>query len=60
MIFVMFKYAIGYEFMYCYRPEPILPHFRPVSLVSLTIQPVPLFTKARYVCYILNISKLNY
>ncbi|CAH1644154.1 unnamed protein product [Spodoptera littoralis] len=32
------------------RPEPILPHFRPVSLVSLTIQPVPLFTKARDGC----------
>ncbi|XP_045764803.1 cyclin-G-associated kinase isoform X2 [Maniola jurtina] len=32
------------------RPEPILPHFRPVSLVSLTVQPVPLFTKARDGC----------
>ncbi|XP_013177988.1 PREDICTED: cyclin-G-associated kinase isoform X2 [Papilio xuthus] len=32
------------------RPEPVLPHFRPVSLVSLTIQPVPLFTKARDGC----------
>ncbi|XP_063621140.1 cyclin-G-associated kinase [Cydia splendana] len=32
------------------RPEPILPHFRPVTLVSLTIQPVPLFTKARDGC----------
>ncbi|KAJ0180054.1 hypothetical protein K1T71_004645 [Dendrolimus kikuchii] len=32
------------------RPEPILPHFRPVSLVSLTIHPVPLFTKARDGC----------
>ncbi|XP_032510801.2 cyclin-G-associated kinase isoform X1 [Danaus plexippus] len=32
------------------RPEPILPHFRPVSLVSITIQPVPLFTKARDGC----------
>ncbi|XP_068630844.1 cyclin-G-associated kinase isoform X2 [Battus philenor] len=32
------------------RPEPSLPHFRPVSLVSLTIQPVPLFTKARDGC----------
>ncbi|XP_045446262.1 cyclin-G-associated kinase [Melitaea cinxia] len=32
------------------RAEPILPHFRPVSLVSLTIQPVPLFTKARDGC----------
>ncbi|CAH0727918.1 unnamed protein product, partial [Brenthis ino] len=32
------------------RPEPVLPHFRPVSLVSITIQPVPLFTKARDGC----------
>ncbi|XP_013184450.1 cyclin-G-associated kinase [Amyelois transitella] len=32
------------------RPEPVLPHFRPVTLVSLTIQPVPLFTKARDGC----------
>ncbi|XP_050668220.1 cyclin-G-associated kinase isoform X2 [Leptidea sinapis] len=32
------------------RPDPILPHFRPVSLVSITIQPVPLFTKARDGC----------
>lgn len=32
------------------RPEPILPHFRPVTLVSLTVQPVPLFTKARDGC----------
>ncbi|KAM3962866.1 cyclin-G-associated kinase isoform 2-T2 [Aphomia sociella] len=32
------------------RPEAILPHFRPVTLVSLTIQPVPLFTKARDGC----------
>ncbi|GBP28989.1 Cyclin-G-associated kinase [Eumeta japonica] len=32
------------------RPEPILPHFKPVTLVSLTIQPVPLFTKARDGC----------
>ncbi|KAG7299615.1 hypothetical protein JYU34_016600 [Plutella xylostella] len=32
------------------RPDPILPHFRPVTLVTLTIQPVPLFTKARDGC----------
>ncbi|VVC92334.1 unnamed protein product, partial [Leptidea sinapis] len=31
------------------QPDPILPHFRPVSLVSITIQPVPLFTKARLI-----------
>ncbi|XP_028159920.1 cyclin-G-associated kinase-like [Ostrinia furnacalis] len=32
------------------RQEPKLPHFRPVTLVSLTIHPVPLFTKARDGC----------
>lgn len=32
------------------RPEPVLPHFRRVSLLSLTIQPVPMFTKARDGC----------
>lgn len=32
------------------RQNPKLPHFRPVTLVSLTIQPVPLFTKARDGC----------
>lgn len=30
--------------------DPVFPHFRPVSLVSLTIRPVPLFTKARDGC----------
>ncbi|KAL4718369.1 hypothetical protein ACJJTC_004602, partial [Scirpophaga incertulas] len=32
------------------RQNPRLPHFRPVTLVSLTIHPVPLFTKARDGC----------
>ncbi|XP_028034078.1 cyclin-G-associated kinase isoform X2 [Bombyx mandarina] len=32
------------------RPDPILPHFKPVSFISMTIQPVPLFTKARDGC----------
>ncbi|XP_077285727.1 cyclin-G-associated kinase [Arctopsyche grandis] len=32
------------------RPEPSLPHYKPVTLMSLAIQPVPLFTKVRDGC----------
>lgn len=28
---------------------PVIPHYKPVTLVSLQMQPVPLFTKVRYV-----------
>ena len=30
-------------------PEPKLPHLQPVTLTSITLQPVPLFTKLRSV-----------
>lgn len=31
------------------REIPLYPHFKPVTLVSLQMQPVPLFTKIRFV-----------
>lgn len=30
-----------------FRPEPMLPHYKPVTLMSITISPIPLFTKVR-------------
>jgi cyclin G-associated kinase len=32
------------------QPSPLLPHHMPVHLVSLILQPVPMFTKVRDGC----------
>lgn len=34
------------------REPPIYPHYKPITLVSLQMQPVPLFTKIRLVLFI--------
>lgn len=35
----------------------VQPHFKPITLISVTLQPVPLFTKVRYLIY-LSLTKL--
>ncbi|KAK7866852.1 hypothetical protein R5R35_006024 [Gryllus longicercus] len=35
---------------YLLRKPPVFPHFKPVTLVAITLQPVPLFTKVRDGC----------
>ena len=40
---------LGYLRRMVVGPEPKLPHLQPVTLTSITLQPVPLFTKLRWV-----------
>lgn len=35
------------------RNPPLYPHYKPVTLISLQMQPVPLFTKIRFVTLLL-------
>ena len=39
---------------------PIYPHYKPVTVISVQMQPVPLFTKIRWACvYECNVPKTN-
>lgn len=42
------------------RSPPIAPHYKPLTLVQLVMQPVPLFTKIRYVYATIQTSFIIY